>query len=61
MDNRLLFSLLMLTSICMVMTTKADDTMISTWNVGYQYLMTTNPVVAATGESMKINLDLQGD
>jgi hypothetical protein len=60
MDHSLLVSLFMLTSICMAMTAKADDMTVSTRDVGYEYLMTTNPVVAVTGESMKINLDLQG-
>ena len=61
MDNRLLFSLFMLTSICMAMTAKAELTTVSTWNAGHEYLMTTHPVATATGESMHINLDLQGD
>jgi hypothetical protein len=55
MDPRLLFSLFMLTSICMVLTARAEDMTVSTWDVGCEHTMTTNHFDPAPGVSVEIN------
>ena len=60
MDPRMLFSLFMLTSICMALTARAEVTSVSTWNSGCGYAVVTDHFEPPSLESMQFNLDIPG-